>query len=244
MTNKYIRSIPGLLAAVLIAGCSQDNLTGSNAESRSSSAANISRVSADPCAIVLMPHVQTASAAANEIDRSILRYQQASADTSGSLPRLERLGWALIEKARDTRDTGFYVLAEQAALCMDSHTPDSAEALLLRGHVLHNLHRFREAEVLARRLVEQRGLWFDFALLGDVLVERGALDEAVDAYQAVADQRPGPQAYTRVSQLRWLKGDLDGALKMMALATGSTSPRTAEAAAWTHVRLALMLMQP
>ena len=150
---------------------------------------------------------------------------------------------AFIEKARDSSDTGYYTLAYQTGLCIESNSPGSAESLLLRGHVLHNLHRFSEAETLARRLVEQRGLWFDFALLGDVLTERGALNEAIDAYQLVINQRPGPQAYARVAQLRWLKGDLDGAQDLMSKAARSTSPRSPEAAAWAHVRLALMLMQ-
>jgi len=86
-------------------------------------------------------------------------------------------------------------------------------------------------------------LWFDFALLGDVLAERGALNEAIDAYQRVIDQRPGPQAYARIAQLRWFKGDLDGALEMMATAVRTTSPRTPEPAAWAHVQLARLLMQ-
>jgi len=74
-------------------------------------------------------------------------------------------------------------------------------------------------------------------------MERGALNEAVDAYQVVVDQRPGPQAYARIAQLRWIRGDLDGALEMMTTAVRSTSLRTPESAAWVRVRLAILLMQ-
>ncbi len=233
MTKNIYHFMPGLLAVVLIAGCGQSEFP----------AGKVHTPLNDPCAMVLMPFSTTGSAAPSGTDKSIKRYQKAVSHTPESVPRLERLGWAFVEKAREIRDTGYYKLAEQTALCIEKQAPDSVESLLLLGHVLHNLHRFREAEDLARRLVRQRGLWFDYALLGDVLVERGALNEAIDAYQMVIDQRPGPQAYLRIARLRWLKGDLDGSLEMMSQAVRSTSPRTPEAAAWAHVRLALLLMQ-
>jgi hypothetical protein len=42
---------------------------------------------------------------------------------------------------------GFYKLAEQAAWCIEAKRPGSTEALLLSGHVLHNLHRFKEGKL-------------------------------------------------------------------------------------------------
>ena len=56
---------------------------------------------------------------------------------------------------------------------------------MLRGHVLHNPHQFKEAESLARRLITERGAWFDHGLLGDALMEQGKLDEAEQAYQVL-----------------------------------------------------------
>ncbi len=238
-----IRLIPGLLTIGLITGCDQDNSPTSHTFIASPSTSAIATTLDDPCVMVLMPSAIKENGAASSIDKSIMRIQKAVSGASRPLPRLDRLGWTFVEKARETRDTGYYKLAEQTALCIETHAPNSAEALLLKGHVLHNLHRFGEAETLARRLVKQRGMWIDFALLGDVLMERGSLKEAIDAYQVVLDQRPGPRAYARVAQLRWLKGDLDGALEMMSKAARATSPRNLEAAAWVHVRLALMLIQ-
>ena len=49
---------------------------------------------------------------------------------------------------------------------------------LLRGHVLHQLHRFQEAEQIARRLTAKRQFVLDYGLLGDVLMEQGRLTEA------------------------------------------------------------------
>ena len=176
MSNKLFHFIPGLFAAVLIAGCSQGEQPESSVLNMTKSAATVDTTFDDPCAIVLMLSANPVPRDTSSIDKSIERYQKAVSRTPESVPRLERLGWAFVEKARTTRDAGYYKLAEQTALCIEKQAPDSVESLLLYGHVLHNLHRFREAEELARRLIGQRGLWFDFALLGDVLVERGALD--------------------------------------------------------------------
>jgi tetratricopeptide (TPR) repeat protein len=179
----------------------------------------------------------------DRVDQEIRHFQHKVRQMAESAAYLERLGWAFITKARLSFDPGFYKLAEQGALCLAAHQPESAEALLLRGHVLHNLHQFREAEVLARQLISQRGLWFDYGLLGDVLMEQGQLAEAVAAYQHMMDQKPGPQAYSRAAHVRWLTGDLTGAIEVMRMAVGSSGFRDPEATAWAYVRLALYEFQ-
>jgi tetratricopeptide (TPR) repeat protein len=149
----------------------------------------------------------------------------------------EKLGWLFVAKARETFDPGFYRLAEQCGLVLDSQSPGCPEGLLLRGHVLQNLHRFHEAELLARQLVQKRERPFDFGLLGDTLMEQGELTEAISAYQRMIDLRPDLQSYSRAAHMRWLKGDTEGALELMKLAATSASPRDAESAAWAFSRM-------
>src|ERR1041385_1305492 len=197
-----------------------------------------SSTSPDPCSFALAPH-----SGESRVDREIIRLQQEIQRASNPAAMLERLGWMFVAKARASFDPGFYTLAEQCALCLESKQPDSAESLLLRGHVLHNLHRFRAAEPLARRLVAQRGLAVDFGLLGDLLMEQGRLAEAVEAYQAMIDRKPDPQAYARVAHVRWLKGDLAGATEMMQMAAGAAGPSSPETAAWFQTRLAFYRFQ-
>ena len=115
--------------------------------------------------------------------------------------------------------------------------------MLLRAHVLQNLHRFKESETLARRLVQQRGLSFDYGLLGDALMEQGKLGDAVGAYQQMMNLKPGLRAYARAAHMRWLKGDLDGAIEAMQLAVSAASPSDAESAAWVNTRLAFYEFQ-
>ena len=187
----------------------------------------------DPCALTLAP-----PEGAEKEDLEIIRLQNKVRTTSDSTGWKEQLGWAFVQKARVSFDPGYYKLAEQCALCLETSKPGCAEALLLRAHVLNNLHQFKEAEALARELVKSRGLHFDYGVLGDALMEQGKLDQAVVAYQAMMDQKPSPQAYSRAAHIRWLKGDLTGAIELMSWAAGASSPRDPESAAWTRVRLA------
>ena len=173
-----------------------------------------------------------------KVDREIARLQQAVRNASNPNLLIERLGWTFVAKARQSFDPGYYKLAEQCAVYLDSRQPGSCEALLLRGHVLHNLHCFKAAEPLARELATKRGLACDFGLLGDVLMEQGRLKEAAKAYQTMLDLKPSLHSYARAAHLRWLKGDLTGAIEAMQLAVAASSPQDAESAAWVNTRLA------
>ena len=222
---------------MLITACSSGDQDALWKESAVDSTASVDGQFLDPCSVVLTPLDNT------DPDDLISHYQRAVVRDSLPLANLEKLGWAFISKARASFDTGFYSLAEQTAQCIEQRQKNSQAALLLKGHVLHNLHRFIAAELVARQLIQQRGLWFEYALLGDVLLEQGKLSAAADAYQVMMDQRPGPQAYTRAAHLRWLKGDLDGAIEMMALSMRAIGGRASEVKAWTAVRLGNYLLQ-
>src|SRR5437867_9731746 len=128
---------------------------------------------AGPLAWVLAPHDGE-----GRLDSDIRQCQARVRAGTNPEAALERLGWLFVAKARESFDPGFYRLAEQCALCLDSRRPGSLEAMLLRGHALQNQHRFKEAETLARELVRRRAQPFDYGLLGDALMEQGQLAEA------------------------------------------------------------------
>lgn len=190
------------------------------------------------CAVALAP-----SEGNDSIDRQIAGLQQAAlvnADPSGAL---EQLGQRYVLKARVNNDPGYYKLAEQCALCLERASHGNPAALLLRGHVLHQLHRFKEAELVARELVAKRASDLDYGLLGDALLEQGKLQESTDAYQKMMDMRPSYQSYTRAAHVRWLVGDLRGATRLMEMAVAAANPRDPESVAWAHSRLALYHLQ-
>ncbi|HKX33016.1 MAG TPA: tetratricopeptide repeat protein [Blastocatellia bacterium] len=207
----------------------------------SSKAAEITSLA--PCALALAPQRTESRADLDRIDAEIANAQAAVRQAPDPMPYIERLGWKYIEKARLSYDPGYYKIAEQCAACLQAWHQPSVEALLLRGHVLHALHRFKEAEGVARELVSRRNLAVDHGLLGDVLMEQGRLPEAIVAYQKMMDLKPGPAAYSRAAHLRWLKGDLEGAHRLMSMAAQATGAGDAESAAWAYARLALYELQ-
>jgi tetratricopeptide (TPR) repeat protein len=212
----------------------QDLLSSASSENKVS----LSPHDITPCEIALAPHK-----GAEEIDREIKRLQDEARSNSGRPDTMKRLGWAFITKARLSYDPGYYKLSEQCALCIRSKNDDDPDALLLQGHILQSLHKFKDGEPIARKLVMIRNEAFDYGLLGDVLMEQGRLKEAVTAYQKMIDLRPDLQSYTRVAYMRWLKGDLDGAIEAMQMAVTSGSPRDAEPTAWAYTRLGIYELQ-
>ena len=196
MLQKLLQGLLCMQTALLLSACG-DQVTLSSQSTLVTEIAEIDFSSA--CSVIQLP---LSGDNPHHLNPSIARYQQSLSASPASPAQLERLGWAYVAQARESQDSGFYSLALKTADCIEQTAPDSAEFLLLSGHAMLNLHRFEEAEARAQKLVAKRGLWFDHALLGDALLDRGRYDQAALAYQAVMQQRPGPQAYSRAARLR------------------------------------------
>src|SRR4051812_26025428 len=171
-----------------------------------------------PALLLIPPHDSTST------DLQILRSQRKLKDTASPGAELERLGWLYIAKARISSDPGYFTLAGIAADALEQKFDLPQEASLLRGHVLQTRHRFAEAEAIARKLVETRAGAGDFALLGDALYDEGKISEAAVAYQRMVDLKPSLDSYARAANIRWIKGDLDGAVRLQTLAVRSGGP--------------------
>ena len=228
--NFPLKMIPAALALSILACACQRELP--------PAASTMDAPAPAPLALVLALH-----AGDGAIDRDIRRCQEQIRHQSHPEATLERLGWLFVAKARESFDPGFYKLAEQSAAAIERRDPRSSDALLLRGHALHAMHRFHEAEPMARELASRRGLALDYGLLGDVLADLGRVGEAADAYQQMIDLKPDPPGYARAAHIRWLRGDLAGALELYRMAARGASAHDPESAAWLHVRLALCLWQ-
>src|SRR5574341_2060125 len=76
-----------------------------------------------PCEIALAAH-----SGDTKLDREIAQIQQnirADRQPSQTSAQIEKLGWSFVEKARARFDPGFYKLAEQCALCLESRQADN-----------------------------------------------------------------------------------------------------------------------
>ena len=177
------------------------------------------------------------------IDREIAQQQANILSGPSSAAALEQLGWIFIKKARVSFDAGFYKLAEQCAVCAETRGAKGPETLLLRAHALQSLHHFADAETAARELISLRQRPFDYGVLGDILIDQGKVREGAAAYQKMVDLRPDLHSYARAAHVRWLTGDLKGAIHLINLATKASSPNDPEASAWVITRSALYHLQ-
>ena len=229
-------AIPLLLSSLIVfgfaAGKKAFRHTGENSAAKDLSAQPAS------CRLILAPLPVD-----KPIDQEIARQQTLILNGSAQANALERLGWTFVKKARLSFDAGFYKLAEQCAACLEARGFAGPDTLLLRAHALQSLHHFGDAETSARELVRLRERPFDYGVLGDILIDEGKVREGAAAYQKMVDLRPDLQSYARAAHVRWLTGDLEGAIELMKLATTASSPNDPEAAAWAFTRLALYQLQ-
>src|SRR6185436_891393 len=100
-------------------------------------------------------------------------------------------------------------------------------------------HEFAAARDIADRVLERSPSDVTALILrGDALLELGEYEDSVTAYQRAADLRPDLRSYDRGAWMRWLNGDPQGALDLLALAIDSGSIGDPESSAWCYVDLA------
>jgi tetratricopeptide (TPR) repeat protein len=152
------------------------------------------------------------------------------------------LGRAWLQKARESADPGFYLHADACAEAALAEAPGAPDALLLRGLVHQNAHRFTEAlrvadDLLARRPDDAAA----HGLRSDALLELGREEEAVTAAQRMMSLKPNAAAYVRASYLLWLRGDGEGARRAARLGIqAAADPSDPEPRAWAVVQAAQM----
>lgn len=191
--------------------------------------------------------VQQSSAATNQnlspTDQRIRtaqnRIEQAPAEAVG----YNLLASAYTQKARETGDFSFNAKAEEALARSFEVEPDNYEALKLRAKLLLTFHKFSEALEVARRAQSLRPQDHDvYGALTDALVELGEYEAAVQAAQTMVNMRPDTASYSRVSYLRELYGDTEGAIETMLTAVKAASPQDPENLAWCRVQLGNLLL--
>jgi tetratricopeptide (TPR) repeat protein len=132
------------------------------------------------------------------------------------------LAAAYLQRARETADPGFYVRADGLLRRVVANDPRNAQATVVRATLALARHDFRRGLELARRARAQSpGALAPYPALVDALVELGRYGEAERELQAFVDVKPVLAAYARVSYLRELRGDLEGAAAAMARAVSA-----------------------
>lgn len=185
------------------------------------------------------PLAMRAPGLSTPLDRGIGDLQARLRRAPRSPERWTELGEAWVRKARLDADPGLYRSAEDAARAALALSPGAPRALLLRGLVLLEEHRFEEARALAEELVARApGLAAADGLLSDALVELGRYEEAAASAQRMMDAKPSLPAYVRASHLLWLGGDVEGATEAARLAVDAAGD--AESRAWARTQAGLV----
>ena len=170
-------------------------------------------------------------------DRFITTLQEQLSSNPNNTKLLTKLGAAYIQKARESNDPEFYDLAEDVLERAIDKEEGNFLAMAELGSVYLSRHYFKEALELSQKALEINPYSaYTYGVLVDAQVELGMYDEAIESVQKMINLRPDLGSYSRVSYMRELKGDLQGAIDAMKSAITAGSP-VAENTAWCRVQL-------
>lgn len=154
--------------------------------------------------------------------------------------RLQMAQLCMLE-ARATGEHGHYYPASLRILdelLQDAPPQDVVfGATSLKASVKLSLHQFAEAKSLAQKAVSINGYnALTYGALVDAHVELGEYEQAVEMADRMMGIRPDIRSYSRVSYLRELHGDMEGAIEAMQMAVNAGYPGYEETA-WARLQL-------
>ena len=184
------------------------------------------------------PAPAAGSATADQVARL-----RAAIDADPSDAAAQRdLGFALLQRVRETADPALYAPAEAAFKRARNQAPDDPLVLVGIGSLQLGKHEFAAALETARRAIDMAPRSaVARAIEVDALVELGRYDEADDAAAAMLALGSDLTTLSRVSYLAELHGKLDVAVTAMREATKSEGVAP-ENLAFTHVQLGNLLV--
>jgi len=148
------------------------------------------------------------------------------------------------QEARITGEHGYYYPAAMDILngVLDKKEQLNSDnlffALSLKSGVLMSLHHFEEALTTAESAIDINKYNAQiYGILVDANVELGNYEAAVEAADHMVSIRPDLRSYARISYLRQIFGDLDGAIDAMQMAVTAGYPPYEETA-WARYQLA------
>jgi len=180
-------------------------------------------------------HTSTLSWSGNE--RAIPKLQEKLKAEPGNADLNSALGHAYLQKARETGDPSYYTKSEQLFERALAATANHDEALIGKASLAMSRHQFAAARDLGERALQvhpysagARGI------LADAYVQLRDYDNAVRVLDEMVRLKPNLSSYSRISYMRELKGDTEGAIQAMQMAIQAGAP-DAENTAWCVVQL-------
>ena len=171
------------------------------------------------------------------VDQQIQALQDRLQANPNDWQSYSQLALAYLQKARETGDPSYYQKVEEALnktieqQSDDYLTVSAMGALALARHQFHSALDWGER---AKQLDPDRT--YAYGVIADAQIELGQYDAAIETLQTMVDLRPDMSSYSRISYIRELNGDTEGALEMMQSAVDAGVPN-AESTAWTRTQL-------
>lgn len=157
-----------------------------------------------------------------------------------------KLGESCIQKGRETGSIKPYLEAEEALKKAVELYPDGYAAYIYLGQVSSYTHNFHKTIEYAKKAIELKPeKSVPYGLLGDAYMELGRYEEAGRAYQIASIISPGFYSLSRISQLRDLTGDTEGAIQTMkeALKRAADGNLPIENRAWANVMIGSLYLK-
>jgi len=148
-----------------------------------------------------------------------------------------QLGLAYLQLAREIADPTYYQKAEAALEKALDYEPEDYASVSGMGALALARHQFRvglEWGERARQINPERT--YAYGVIADAQIELGLYEEAIQTLQLMVDLRPDMSSYARISYIRELHGDMEGAFEMMRWAADGGAPNL-ENSAWIRTQL-------
>ena len=181
--------------------------------------------------------VENASRAGASLDEQIQTLQGLLRDHPNDWESYSQLGLAYLQKARESGDPSYYQKVEETLNQALEHQPDDYVTISAMGALAlarHQFHAALEWGERARQINPERT--YAYGVIADAQIELGQYSEAVETLQTMVDLRPDMSSYSRISYVRELNGDTEGALEAMQAAVDGGTPNL-ESTAWTRTQL-------
>lgn len=229
---KSIKYIFIFLTVVLLSACSQEK---KEMNASSSSVVNIPALIQRGEAIQSGKEWETVQNYYGKNKKALLE------DKNALEPRLE-LAQLFVQEARITGEHGHYYPAAlqmvEEILALNPTDPSlKFMTLATKASVLLSQHEFTAALATAESAVELNPYNSQvYGALVDAHVELGNYEKAVEMADKMVSIRPDLRSYSRVSYLREIYGQIDGAIEAMEMAVAAGAPGQ-EQTAWARLTL-------
>lgn len=170
----------------------------------------------------------TVSSVAPTVDSTISQLESAVAAQPADGRSWQKLGAAYTQKLVQSANPTYADLSRRSLDKASGLLESDVATIVARAQLALTLHQFADARTLGE---QARGISTGsndaLIVLVDANIELGRYDDAAADLQKVLDRKPGVAALSRVSYLRELHGDVDGALSALRDAQNAASGASA-----------------